>query len=349
MYFAAQILKIFKLNNLSIKFHQFCILFLLIIFINIINPVKTRLSREDTEPEIVAPGIFELINNNYNDENNKNIFYIKNFDEYIVEMKFLFLNLNKEETLIDTLPGGIKFFTYISPIIEFIFSLKLIKNENYGTEYDGVSIVSNYNKNSGNTNFQLKKFYGNITIKYIEFQKLINNTYKYSYGETMNIFIDIDNNRYPEKITKFLNDNKKQLEIFLFESFDKYLRNITNHYPKADGILLYETIVKYIDDSKSFPIPNSEYQIVFNKFKEENIVFTNYYILFLNINIDFYLVFDPNYSDYLPKKNYKVVLNITCQRTYFNIPSYYISEEKIYLNKVLEKIFADIINYYEGR
>ena len=136
------------------------------------------------------------------------------------------------------------------------------------------------------------------------------------------------------------------LDIFLFESFNSYLNNITSNYPKANEILLYETILSYIQTYKTFPLKSydtySNSKIYFKHFKEEKIVFLNNEVIISNINIKF----DILYSDYYHKPYDVTIPSIKCHDEYFTFKTDNIEIDGTLLSQVLNDVFNSIIKYY---
>lgn len=321
-------------------------LYLFLCLFNIIYSGKISFIRDDTDPGKVSKIMVELINNNYKGKNGENNIYLKNIGDYSLEMKLLFLNFDPEETNIATYNTGRKFFSYIETYMDTIFSLKLIKNRN-ATINNGVSIIYNSNINSSNLSFQLKNIFANIYINSIEFEKQRNNTYNYIILTKPKISIDKSRFHFPEKINKFLFENENELELFLYESFDNYLRNITDHYPKANGILLYETIIKYLKSFNSFSISSnpkfSDIKINFKEFKEEKIYVEDNAIIFSNVTIKF----DINYGSGYYSKIYEEILPyIKCINENFYFGPTNVTIYDLNLKSILEYNFDLIIKYY---
>ena len=302
------------------------------------------LSREETTPQKVAPEIIRLINENYDEKNGENKVYNKDFGEYSLELKFLYLNFNPEEINIDIYITGLKFFSYVDIYLDLIFSLKLTRNQN-NIRKDEVSILYNSKTNSSDLSFQLKKSFSTIYIKNIDFDKQPNNTYKYKIPSKPEVIIETTFD-YPEKINKFLIKNEKEIGLFLFESFDNYLTNITDHFPKADGILIYEAVVIYLNKYRKFSLsknPNySDKTIFFNEFKEEKIYEQNGAIVFSNITIKF----DILIGSYIYKSYEEVIpyIEYINDDFYFNAVNTQVGD--LQLKAILKFIFDFIINYY---
>ena len=257
-------------------------------------------------------------------------------------MKFLYLNFIPGEISTDKYSTGLEFFSYIDNFIEFIFSLKLTKE----VKNKGVSIIYNSEANSTRLSFQLKKINANIILNFIEFEKLANNTYKYKFGQMYDIFINTNNESYPGKINKFLQDNEKELEVFLLNSFENYLRNITSHYPKTEGVLLYEAVIAYIKSYKTFSYSKSskytDIKIVFKEFKEEEIFFEDGGIYFSNVNVKF----DVTLSFYYTKSYEKIIPYIKFLGGKFSYKTTDIILDDISLSDILEYVFNLVINFY---
>lgn len=316
----------------------YSILFINIILINSVYAGKSLSCREDTDPEAVAPKIIKLINENYLGENGENNLYLKNIGDYSLEMKFLFLNLIEGEININYLSTGGIFFSYINPNIDIIFSLrfsKIPKNEGVSVLYDTPKL-----------DFKLKSIYANIETDYIEFEKQPNNTYKHVIGQRTTISIDNTSLKYPEKIKKFLNDNEKELELFLLNSFDNYIRNITDYYPKSNEILLYETVVLYIKRYKTFSVSKyeqfSNLKIFFKEFKEEKIFYRDGTVIISNVNIKFDFITNNYYTT-----PYDVIVPfITCYGEYFYFLSTKVKVGELLLSDILDFVFKTIIKFY---
>ena len=315
-------------------------LFIYLLLINIIHCRYSAFNRDDTEPGTVAPKMYKLINENFMGKNGENNFYTKNISDYSVELKFLFLNFNPEEIKKDSLPSGRKFFSYININIDFILSLKFTKNK----INEGVDIIYGPENNSSNLIFKLKNLYANIYLDFIEFENQPNSTYKYQIGKTRDISFDKTEFRYTNKINKILEDNMQDLKLFLFESFESYLKNITNSYPKANEILLYETVLEYIKAFKSFPISTdpkySNHKIVFKQFKEEKITCNGREVFIINIRA----VFDIR-DDYYTNSYNVIIPYISCHDEYFIFKTDEMIKD-IPLSKILDHVFGRIINYY---
>ena len=316
--------------------------YLISLLINIIHCRINAFNRDDISPDKVAPKIYQLINENYLGLNGENNLYTKNLSDYSLELKFLYLNFMSDEVDKSSYPTGIHFFSYINTNIDFIFSLKFTKNK----KNEGVEFIYNSNKNSSNLSIQLKKIYANIHLNYIEFINQPNSTYKYTMGNQKEINFDKRNFRYTEKINKILEENEKEIKLFLFESFNSYLNNITSNYPKANEILLYETILSYIQTYKTFPLKSydtySNSKIYFKHFKEEKIVFLNNEVIISNINIKF----DILYSDYYHKPYDVTIPYIICHDEYFTFKTDNIEVDGVLLSQVLNNVFNSIIKYY---
>ena len=334
--------KFILFSKKNVLINRFLVLFIYILLINTIYSSYSFLPREDTSPEKVAPKILNLINENFLGTNGENNIYFTNIGDYILEMKFLYLNFIPGEISTDKYSTGLEFFAYIDNFIEFIFSLKLTKD----VKNKGVSIIYNSEANSTRLSFQLKKINANIILNFIEFEKLANNTYKYNFGQMYDIFINTNNENYPGKINKFLQDNEKELEVFLLNSFENYLRNITSHYPKTDGVLLYETVIAYIKSYKTFSYSKSskysDIKIVFKEFKEEEIFFEDGGIYFSNVNVKF----DVTLSFYYTKSYEKIIPYIKFLGGKFSYKTTDIILDDISLSDILDYVFNFVINFY---
>ena len=334
--------KFILFSKKNVLINRFIVLFIYILLINTIYSSYSFLSREDTSPEKVAPKILNLINENFLGTNGENNIYFTNIGDYLLEMKFLYLNFIPGEISTDKYSTGLEFFAYIDNFIEFIFSLKLTKE----VKNKGVSIIYNSEANSTRLSFQLKKINANIILDFIEFEKLANNTYKYNFGKMYDIFINTNNENYPGKINKFLQDNEKELEVFLLNSFENYLRNITSHYPKTDGVLLYETVIAYIKSYKTFSYSKSskytDIKIVFKEFKEEEIFFEDGGIYFSNVNVKF----DVTLSFYYTKSYEKIIPYIKFLGGKFSYKTTDIILDDISLSDILDYVFNLVINFY---
>ena len=327
---------LFNINNFF--------LFINILLINSIFSRDISFSRDDTDPDKVAPEMLKLINENFNGKNGDNYIYTKNFGDYTLELKLLFLSFDPEEIIIDQYSLKLKFFSYYEIFIDFIFSLKITKNQNYKND-NGVLIMYNSKQNSSDLSFQLKNIYSGIYIRYIEYERQANNTYIHKTTVSPEIIIDNSTFKYPEKINKFITDNEKNIEILINESLNKYLTSITAQYPKADGILLYETIVEYIRTYKTFSVNkySSDKKITFKEFKEEKIYIEEGALYFSNITIKFDVILEPSHYS---TSYEKVIPYITCANNNFYFKSIDIIVQNISLKSVLENIFDLIINYY---
>ena len=334
--------KFILFSKKNVLINRFLVLFIYILLINTIYSSYSFLSREDTSPEKVAPKILNLINENFLGTNGENNIYFTNIGDYLLEMKFLYLNFIPGEISTDKYSTGLEFFAYIDNFIEFIFSLKLTKE----VKNKGVSIIYNSEANSTRLSFQLKKINANIILNFIEFEKLANNTYKYNFGKMYDIFINTNNESYPGKINKFLQDNEKELEVFLLNSFENYLRNITSHYPKTDGVLLYETVIAYIKSYKTFSYSKSskytDIKIVFKEFKEEEIFFEDGGIYFSNVNVKF----DVTLSFYYTKSYEKIIPYIKFLGGKFSYKTTDIILDDLSLSDILDYVFNLVINFY---
>ena len=315
--------------------------FINLLIINIIHCSKWAFNRGDIEPKQVAPKMLKLINENFLGLQGENNLYTKNISDYSLELKFLYLNFMPEETLTSSLPTGLKFFSYIQISIDFILSLKITKNK----KNEGVNIIYSPDMNSPNLSFKLKNLNANVYLNFIEFENQPNSTYKYKIGQNRNISLDKTNFRYTDKINKILEDKEKDLELFLFESFENYLKNITNSYPKANEILLYETVLAYIKAYKSFPISDdikySNTRIIFKRFKEEKVTCSGKEVVFSNINI----IFDI--TDDFSTNSYNVTIPyISFQNDFYIIKADNIKIQGILLSSILDYNFNRIIKYY---
>jgi len=199
---------LFNINNFF--------LFINILLINNIFSRDISFSRDDTDPDKVAPKMLELINENFKGKNGDNYIYTKNFGDYTLELKLLFLSFDPEEIIIDQYSLKLKFFSYYEIFIDFIFSLKITKNQNYKND-NGVLIMYNSKQNSSDLSFQLKNIYSGIYIRYIEYERQANNTYIHKTTVSPEIIIDNSTFKYPEKINKFITDNEKNIEIIINE------------------------------------------------------------------------------------------------------------------------------------
>ena len=332
--------KFILFSKKNVLINRFLVLFIYILLINTIYSGYSFLPREDTSPEKVAPKILNLINENFLGTNGENNIYFTNIGDYLLEMKFLYLNFIPGEISTDKYSTGLEFFSYIDNFIEFIFSLKLTKD----VKNKGVSIIYNSEANSTRLSFQLKKINANIILNFIEFEKLANNTYKYNFGKMYDIFINTNNESYPGKINKFLQDNEKELEVFLLNSFENYL--ITSHYPKTDGVLLYETVIAYIKSYKTFSYSKSskytDIKIVFKEFKEEEIFFEDGGIYFSNVNVKF----DVTLSFYYSKSYEKIIPYIKFLGGKFSYKTNDIILDDLPLSDILDYVFNFVINFY---
>jgi len=316
-------------------------LFINFLLINIIHCREGAFYRDDIEPAKVAPKMYKLINENFMGKNGENNLYTKNISDYSLELKFLFLSFEPEEIYKDSLPTGRKFFSYIKINIDFILSLKFTKHKTN----EGVDILYSPEMNSPNSNFKLKNLYANIYLNYIDFENQPNSTYKYEIGKIREITFNKTDFRYTNKINKILEDNMQELELFLFESFDKYLKNITNSYPKANEILLYETVLDYMKAYKSFPISNdqqySNYRIFFKQFKEEKITCNGKEVIITNIRAVFDIRDGTNSNSFNT-----IIPYISCHDEYFKFKAEDIIVKNIKLSSILDCVFGLIINYY---
>ncbi len=336
--------KIFKSFLLKHFFSDYLFLVCInLLLINTICSIGSILPRDDTSREVVAPKMLELINEKFKE--NEYIYKI-NLGDYLIEMKFEHLYFLPEDTEIEKHIPYRVIFSYININIDLIFSLKLTKNKN-DFDNNGVYIRYNSKTNSSNLSFYLKNIYSLLYFENIDFEKQqSNNTYSYQTSDKFDIFIDRNTFRYPEKINKFLLDNENELKLFLYESFKKYLTSIIKQYPKADGILLYETILEYIKIYKTFDvisIGNEHKKIVFNEFKEKEIYVEKGNIIFSNIKIKLEIVEEAGYSN-----NYEVIFpNITYEtfKSIFLFQSNIIIEDLV-LSTILNNIFSLVIKYY---
>ena len=327
-----------------IFYKNFVIIYISILLINSIFSRDISLSRDDANPERVAPTMLELINENFRGKSGENFRYVKNIGDYTLELKLLFLSFEPREIIIDQYTLKYRFFSYSEIFMDFIFSIKIIKNQNYVND-NGVHIIYDTKTNSSELSFQLKNIYSGIYINYIEYERQANNTYIHKTTVSPEIIIDNTTFKYPGKINKFINDNEKELELLIHESLDKYLTRVTEQYPKADGILLYETIVQYISNYNTFSVNKytSDKKITFKEFKEEKIYVKEGVIYFSNITIKFDIKLEP----YHYTTSYeKIIPYITCANNNFDFKSVDIIVQDISLKSILEYIFDLIINYY---
>ena len=84
--------KFILFSKKNVLINRFLVLFIYILLINTIYSSYSFLSREDTSPEKVAPKILNLINENFLGTNGENNIYFTNIGDYLLEMKFLYLN-----------------------------------------------------------------------------------------------------------------------------------------------------------------------------------------------------------------------------------------------------------------
>lgn len=295
------------------------ILFIFLLF----NNINSKLERTDTEPEIVSETILKMINSNFLGKEEQTNIFIKNFGQYTISMKFVNIIFQEEYLDIDTIIKAAAIFSFINPSIEFILSLQISNNNNYtNTPNDTISILYNVNSNTPNLNVELKNIYSLINLKYLEFERQNDNTYKYflyHYDEeikkNIEIFLDLENTKYIPKIYNFLVEKKEELEQFVLSSFCLYLDEIIGKYPQPDGIYLYNRIVRDILNLNTFSLDleedNSIEKISINYFKEEEIIIDSP-IYFINITINFEITFKDNrgtveYNNIIPFIYFSVI------------------------------------------
>ena len=125
-----------------------------------------------------------------------------------------------------------------------------------------------------------------------------------------------------------------------------YLTNITDHFPKADGILIYEAVVIYLNKYRKFSLSKSpkysDKTIIFNEFKEDKIYEQNGAIVFSNITIKF----DILIGSYIYKSYEEVIpyIEYINDDFYFNAVNTQVGD--LQLKAILKFIFDFIINYY---
>ena len=114
----------------TIFYKNFFLIYINILLINSIFSRDISLSRDDANPERVAPTMLELINENFRGKSGENFRYVKNIGDYTLELKLLFLSFEPREIIIDQYTLKYRFFSYSEIFIDFIFSIKIIKNQN---------------------------------------------------------------------------------------------------------------------------------------------------------------------------------------------------------------------------
>lgn len=102
--------KFILFSKKNVLINRFLVLFIYILLINTIYSSYSFLSREDTSPEKVAPKILNLINENFLGTNGENNIYFTNIGDYLLEMKFLYLNFIPGEISTDKYSTGREFF-----------------------------------------------------------------------------------------------------------------------------------------------------------------------------------------------------------------------------------------------
>ena len=338
------------MNQLNIQ-NVFPILFIFLLFNNINSKLDSKLERSDTEPEIVSETILKMINTNFLGKENQTNTFIKNFGQYTISMKFVNIKFQEEYIDIDKIIKERDIFSFIEPSIEFILSLQISNNNNYtNTPNDTISILYNVNSDIPNLNVELKNIYSVINLKYIEFERNNDNSYKYSLyhsddeiKKNIEIFLDLENTKYIPKIYNFLKEKKEELEQFLLSSFCFYLDEIIGKYPQPDGLYLYNRIVENILNFNTFSLDLQEdksiEKISINYFKEEKIIIDSP-IYFINISINFKITFKDNRGTV---EYYKIIPSI-----YYSSISFFKfnSNFKIgntTLDSILENLFKRLI------
>ena len=338
------ILFIKKLNihkNIILKF---------IIFFFIINNINLKVITPDNNPYIVSNEVMKLIHSSFH--TNK-VIYKENLIDYTIWMQFLNIRIFDDGIYPEILHNR-EFFSIYSPFIEFILNINITNNNDFiNSPNNQSSIIFNFVYENPNLNFQLKNIDANIDALFIEFSRKEDGTYKYFFyyedeldSNYIEIFFDIDKFKYFPKIYKFLNENKKNIEDFIFNSFCKYLDGILSKYPESDASYLYRSLVKHIDSVQTFALnitSNSKLEkVIINYFKEENTIMDSA-LYITNITIDIDLIFDgetkiEKYKGIIPE------LYFTTNFFTFGQVDFEIANTTI--NTIIGNVFNMIIEYY---
>lgn len=334
------------LKNIFCKFFLFFLLF---------NINHSKIKRDDVDPRIVSVNILKLIHTEFVGNNTKKNTFSLNLDDYTIVMKFLNIKIIPEEIKIeDHNYRNWVFFTYMNPNIEFILSLEISNNNNYtNAKNDSLSILYNTNSQEPNFKFELKNIFASIDCNYIQFEQQSDNTYKFSLFKTFDefkrikIFIDLKNLKNFGKINKFFEDKKDKIEIFLFNSFNNYLSNIVSRYPPADGVFLYNEVVRRILHVNTFVLEYNEdktiEKISINNIKEEKYISDFPSILFINVEIKFELIYTENighksFSEIIPE------IDFHSNAFYTNETNFKIGNTT--LSNLIDGLFLKIVNEY---
>ena len=323
------ILFILRKNNFSKN-----IISKLVLFFLIINNIDPKIIRPDNDPSFVS---YEVINRIHSAFHTKDVIYKENLIDYTISMKFLNIRIYDEGIFPEKIVNR-EFFSIGYPEIEFILNINITNNNDFvNSPINKADIIFNNVYDNPTLNFQLKNMNANITANFIEFVRNEDGTYRYVF-----FYDDLD---YP-KIYKFLYENKKNIENFLFTSFSNYLGDILYDYPKSDTIYLYEKLVEHILSVQTFALnitsnTNLE-KVIINNFKEkEYIMDSALYITNIEYNID--LIFDGESQ----MKNYRGIIPemyFTTKFFTFGGDDHEIANTTI--NTIINEVFNMIIDYY---
>ena len=337
------------ISNFKINYHIIIKFFLFFFVINIIS--AKEIYRPDLDKHKVIETIIKMLHTNFG---KNNIVYKESFSDYNISMTFLNLYVQPEEIIVNEEKD--QFVSLIKPIIDFILNITITNNNDIAnTPNNKVSIIFNHNINNPVINFKLDDMFAQIKPNYIEFQRNVDNSYRYKFfnyveefAKNVEIKLNLDSCKYIPKIYDLLKKNENKMKMFLFNSFCSYLDDILNVYPEPDGVFLYNKIVDNILSVKTFSLSNitensSLEKIYFNRFKEEKFIKISTHIKIINLQIDFDLIFDEgkrteNYKETIPE--------ISIIYTFIHFPVNDTEIANTTLNTIIKSIFDIIIENY---
>lgn len=269
-------------------------------------------------------------------------------------MKYENIFFKIEEVKITANTYTYDFISYINPVIDFILSFEISKNNNIKTIQNNTIFISFDNEN--NLKFKIKNVYAEICAPFIEFEKRMDNSFEFKFFENeeqkkkIDIFIDIEKYKSFPKMYELFNNNIIKLKDFLFNSFCKYLFNIVSYYPESDGVYIYKKIVNYLLNVNTFAINDESdkniEKISINYFKEEKYeksLIKNDIIFYINIETKFDIIFrnttkTKSYSEIIPKIKFEPII--------FTFEGNNCTIGNSSLKKIFENLFNDFVLLY---
>ena len=322
----------------------------IILFFFMINRMVPKIIRPDNDPLSVSDEVLKRIHSFFNI---KEVIYKEKLFDYTINMKFLNIRIFDEGIYPETY-GYREFFSIELPLIEFILNINISNNNDYvNSPINKSDIVFNNIFITPNLDFQLKYMNANISAAFLEFVRKEDGTYQYvffyddlDYSKYIEIYFDIDRYKYFPKIYKFLNDNKKKVEDFIYNSFCKYLEDILSGYPQSDASYLYDKLVDHIRTVQTFALnitTNTKLEkVIINYFKEENAIMDSAYYI-TNITIDMDLIFDGEAKI----EKYKGIIRemyLTTTFIAFGEDDFEIANTTV--NTIIKEVINTIIGYY---